>query len=556
LRFSISFSSLLFIFYLSIISCTTQDTASMVDQLDLSLSTPNYINPQADSVIHNNTNDQEIGLNHLDFEIQDMKLGNLGLIKDLSGLDALTIDDRQLDMQMNRRVDMQIDACISDPMLCNPEDQEEDCSRCGSCGLQNCSLWYSPSNAHLAGGSLPDFLDIFEQANQWTHARQMTGVLYLRASTLRKWSEGDFIETSLIPRLHEWNMRLALDVNGATWASCWADRSAKLNPDVRLIDRIIAGGGHIDYVALQSVLSKPLPNPLPDSMSVNCPPYTMRDRYQDVIWYTQEIRQRYPNIQVGLIDALTAHGNDTISIFRALQQALEAESLFLDFVHFDHPYHHGESNSNRSWHALALAESYAREELGWSTGINYVSSTGASLSEQRYHDDVLASRVNFIAAGGRPDWNIINSWYTIPRTELPENAVNSYPMTRILKDMGEAIRLDNTAPHGRAGRVNEAGIVSGWAIDFDNPSQSIRVSLYLDGPIQQGLSLGTFIANTPRDDVNLAMNVAGQHGYSISIDSMNINNQEHLLYIYAHDSRGLLSPIELAGSPIRFTLTP
>jgi hypothetical protein len=443
--------------------------------------------------------------------------------------------------------------CEGDPSICMTG---EECRLCGSCGLQECSLWYSPSNARVAGGSLPDFEDIFDRPELWSRGRRMTKVLYLRASTLRQWSDGDFIERKLVPRLQEWGMLLALDVAGATWASCWADRNSRLIPDVTLIDRIITAGGRVDYIALQSVLSKPLPDPLPPHMAAHCPPYTMNDRYQDVIWYIGEINARYPEAQVGLIDALVAHGDDAISIFGALNQALQVASLSVDFVHFDHPFHHGESDGDRSWSALARAESYARETLGWSTGVNYVSSTGASQSERQYYEDVLMSRTGFIAAGGRPDWNMVNSWYVVPTRELPEDAEDTYPMTKILRDLGGDIRRDNVPPRGRAGPINGEGHATGWAIDADNPSQSVRVSAYVDGPIDVGAPLGEWVADSVREDVNEALNISGDHGYQILIDPIYADQQAHSLYVYVHDSRNLSEVVELAGSPVEFTLSP
>ena len=85
----------------------------------------------------------------------------------------------------------------------------------------------------------------------------------------------------------------------------------------------------------------------------------------------------------------------------------------------------------------------------------------------------------------------------------------------------------------------------------------VLLTMGVDGPIHQGIELGEFIADVHRPDVNVAMNVTGDHGYRISIDSMNIiDDQDHSLYVYAHDSRGLSELVELAGSPLHFNLTP
>ena len=161
-------------------------------------------------------------------------------------LDDIGVVDEGVQDDLGNLTEMETDLGVEDA----------ECQVCGSCGIQKCYLWYSPSNAGVAGGSLSDFIGIFDRPNEWSEARTRTKVLYLRASTLRQFVDTDLIETQLVPRLLEWDMRLALDVNGATWAKCWAEREARLGPDTRLMERIHQAGGQVDFIALQSVLSK------------------------------------------------------------------------------------------------------------------------------------------------------------------------------------------------------------------------------------------------------------------------------------------------------------
>ena len=430
-------------------------------------------------------------------------------------------------------------------------------SACGTQGSLDCWLWYNPSNAHIAGGLLPDFFELFEQAQLWSSARSKTGVFFMRASSLKKLNDTDFIESKLVPSLQDWNLRLALDVGGATWAKCWSNSAAKLNPDVTMIERIIDAGGTVEFLALQSVLSKPLPSPLPASMQANCPPYTMQDRFEDVAWYVASMKALFPDLKIGIIDALLAHGDDAQGIYTDLVEHLDQQGLKIDFILFDHPYHHGESSGGSSWASLAALETYVRDDLGLNVGLYHVSSTGAASSEQQFYHDVIASHDNYDAAGGRPDYHVISSWWENPTAELPEDAPDpSYPLTKVLDHMGTSIIASNRTPMGHMGTVNSQGFAQGWALDKDNPSLSIRVELYLDGPKGSGQFLGSYLADTPRPDVNEATGLPGDHGYKVSLPAWLADGEVHLLYAYAIDSRNMGEDFLLTNGPREFQMFP
>lgn len=102
----------------------------------------------------------------------------------------------------------------------------------------------------------------------------------------------------------------------------------------------------------------------------------------------------------------------------------------------------------------------------------------------------------------------------------------------------------NLAPIGNHDGVNnDACRTGGWALDRDDPSASINIHIYADGPAGSGTLLGGFPANIPREDVNHVVNVSGNHGFnvtfnpSISSQSVLFDNQPHKLYVYAIDGQ-------------------
>jgi hypothetical protein len=54
--------------------------------------------------------------------------------------------------------------------------------------------------------------------------------------------------------------------------------------------------------------------------------------------------------------------------------------------------------------------------------------------------------------------------------------------------------------------------VTGWTYDYDVPATAIKAVLYLNGRLA---AYGP--ASQPRDDVNAAFGITGEHGYSFSI---------------------------------------
>jgi len=280
----------------------------------------------------------------------------------------------------------------------------------------------------------------------------------------------------------------------------------------------------------------------------------MEDRYEDVAMYVSGMSGAFPETQVGIVDAMLAHGDDAQGAYAALVDVLTGQGLALDFVLFDHPYHYGEQTGVTSWASLQSLEAYVRNVLQIPSGLYHVSSTGGKASEQQFYDEVLLTQDHFAAAGGKPDFHILSSWYPYPQNELPEDApAPKFPMTKVLAALATHIETDNTVPVGHIGTVNDSLLLTGWALDADNPLLPIAVSVYADGDANTGTHVGDFVADVPRPDVNTATGLPGDHGFEIPVPASLLDGQPHTLHVYAQDSRGMATPEPLPESPFPFT---
>ncbi|MCA9364377.1 MAG: hypothetical protein KC736_00590, partial [Candidatus Moranbacteria bacterium] len=80
--------------------------------------------------------------------------------------------------------------------------------------------------------------------------------------------------------------------------------------------------------------------------------------------------------------------------------------------------------------------------------------------------------------------------------------------------------------------------VRGWAFDPDNPSTSINVHVYRDGPAGSGTFVMSCSANLSRSDVNSYYGISGYHGFDCSLPSSYQGTGSHNLYIHAIDING------------------
>ncbi len=115
-----------------------------------------------------------------------------------------------------------------------------------------------------------------------------------------------------------------------------------------------------------------------------------------------------------------------------------------------------------------------------------------------------------------------------------------------------------TSPKPIMGNVegfkSNTDVLKGWAVDPNNPYQSLAAHFYLDQPYTNGGKLlGYVTANIPRSDVNTVTGLSGDHGFEFAIPKQYEDGSTHTIYVYAINPGGGSNPL-LAGSPYPFQI--
>src|SRR5215204_6468808 len=178
------------------------------------------------------------------------------------------------------------------------------------------SLWVQPPNHGGPGGLAPDFFEMFTtRGDGWTEARRFVDVWVVRVTSLlgRDAPLSDaFLAESFLPKLQAWGIALAVNVTGATHAQC-ANHPRRIDSELTAIQRLLDLGADISALSLQSPLSK---------VSGSCPAYGKETGYDlriaDVVRYAATMTERFPGIEIGLVDAMPAKGWDYQNVYRLL----------------------------------------------------------------------------------------------------------------------------------------------------------------------------------------------------------------------------------------------
>ena len=307
------------------------------------------------------------------------------------------------------------------------------------------TLWVQPPNYGGAGRLAPDFFEMFtNRVEDWLEARRFVGVWVVRATSLRGADApltDAFLRDAFLPQLNRWDIELAVNVTGATLAEC-GDPAARLAGEAALIQRLLDFGARVSYLSLQSPLSK--------VGGRECQAYGRGAgfdlRISDVVRYVAHMTSRFPEIRVGVVDAMPAKGWEYRDVYRRLADTLATQGLGLDFLHLDFPM----EAAALGWANLREVEEFVRDELGVRFGVLYVSRVGGETSNMAFRDNVLAAYRSFRAAGGRPDHLELTSWYPYPNALLSEDDAANAPFMNLVRDFarlgGVASRAEPDLP--------------------------------------------------------------------------------------------------------------
>lgn len=310
-------------------------------------------------------------------------------------------------------------------------------------------LWYEDNNLGRAGGMPSDFIEKFHHPETFREASRHIRVYMIRANVLNKLDDA-FLTALLDPYLRKYNIKLAIDAPGATWAQVpGRDRGFRMN--IQLLERLKRLGMDVHYISLQSVLSKPL---VRGGKTID---YPLSKRIEDVVAFATAVRPIYPRAQIGIIDALPSHGKDYKRPYRLLQEAVSREGVNLSYIHVDMPFEiPRERQLGVTWQTLREVERYVEEELGLQFGFFTTSLTGGNISSRAFHERVMNGLECYTGAAGTPrDW-VIASWFPNPRNTIPENATgDDYPAMRTVLAFGRRLEEMSQAGHSLAPRMHQ-----------------------------------------------------------------------------------------------------
>ena len=292
----------------------------------------------------------------------------------------------------------------------------------------NAELWYQPNNVGVAGGLPVDFSQSVNSPNQWNEALKNIDVYYLRLSSARKANPADLVKLAQI--LKRYNIKTAIDTPSATWANCRNGRD--YSRDILNIQELISVGFDVQYIGLQSVLSKPyknndgMCNEYRTTLSSNIIP-----RYIDLLTYFQQVQPQFPNIKIGLIDALIAKESYYKIAYRDIANGLVHRGYKLGFVHIDLPIKYYPTQV--SYSQLTDLSRYLTS-LNVSQGMFVVSSIGGRGGVIEASNRKVEGLLKLLRNGvNYTDW-ISGAWYPHPAKSLPDSDLYS--------DLGTINRLN------------------------------------------------------------------------------------------------------------------
>lgn len=299
-------------------------------------------------------------------------------------------------------------------------------------------IWYEDNNLGRPDGIPQDFAEKFHQPETFSQASGYIYAYMVRANVLGVMDD-EFLANLFRPYLNKNHIKLAIDATGATWTQM--EGWQKIAPrEIRLLERLKRLGIQVDYISLQSVLSKPL---VVNGATMD---YPLAWRIEDAISYAKAASAIYPQVQIGIIDALPSHGEEYRQPYRMLKDAFAQEKIVLSYIHLDMPFDIPKTHWHGiTWQQIRNVESYVEDDLGLRFGLIVTSSAGGTISSKTFHERVLATMECYSGAGGTPGDLIIASWFPYPKTTIPETATgNDYPAMRTVLEFGrQLVRIGN-----------------------------------------------------------------------------------------------------------------
>lgn len=213
-------------------------------------------------------------------------------------------------------------------------------------------IWYQPSMGKQVSLDY-EKMYLSENTAFTRRAISRTQVYMISKKLWTNKKRRSFFMARVVPQLRAANVTIAINTPGAVWMRCRPEAQLRgvLESELATIKSIEASTGlKVTHLALQSILSKPLPRTNGKIALGNCrsdSDYDLDDRGNDVATYIRNIKPRHRGLKIGVIDALLAQSSQDGVVsyndaYSKLYSRLDSENLKLDFVLVDHPYEYTE----------------------------------------------------------------------------------------------------------------------------------------------------------------------------------------------------------------------
>ncbi len=203
-----------------------------------------------------------------------------------------------------------------------------------------------------------------------------------------------------------------------------------------LLDPITAAGGTVDFIITDNVFVKSQHHA--DTIPVY--KWTYEDAVRRYAEYVAGIKQQYPNLKVGILEAAFRFHWDDASTYPAEVPAEDygdLKDILLDVIAacdalgtkidiFQPEYSYERIvNTENGWAKLRAMEAFCKEQ-GLEFYFLFNDHTGGSTSDQLFHDNVMNCLRSVKNSGLRPALGTVQSWYEYPLAILPEEQPHTF----------------------------------------------------------------------------------------------------------------------------------
>ena len=190
-------------------------------------------------------------------------------------------------------------------------------------------VWFTP------GPGTIDYIRLFEQPDDWRHARQLTSVFKFyqqhtqtpTPSIVGPNSYDALARAGVFRMLGQWKKKIALEVGAVKEFFCTADASGMddaIGQTIASVRAVEAAGGAVAYLALDE--------PFLSGQTNRCGGPALEPTADRLQTYDRAVARAFPNVRIGLIEAYPSFAPDA---FGSMLQLLAARGVKPAFLHVD-----------------------------------------------------------------------------------------------------------------------------------------------------------------------------------------------------------------------------